>query len=55
MICSLIMSPINADILETHEFKNIIASELPQHYNCTYYRISQPIRRNELPDLITTV
>jgi len=49
------MSPINADILETDEFKNIIASELPEHYSCTYYRISQPICRNELPDLITTI
>jgi len=49
------MSPINTDILETDEFKNTIESDLPEHYSCTYYRISQPIIRKGLPPLITTV
>ena len=49
------MSPINPDILVSDEFKNTIESDLPEHYSCTYYRISQPIIRKGLPDLITTV
>ena len=49
------MSPVDTHDLETNELDTIINSDLPEHYGCTYYRISQPIHRKGLPDLITTI
>ena len=49
------ITPIKQNILEPEQLKNIIESELPEDYSCTYYRRPLPIIREGVPNLITSV